>query len=305
MKYKGEKCFFCNEEFKDNDDIVVCPDCGTPYHKECYRQAGECVNHQLHESGGYWQPAKKEEVKEVKEISKIDTQDSSEEKDFVNDIEKDFMKIDLNKPFLGFDPNEDFEGAKMSEIFTFVKTNTLYYIPLFKKMKNMGSKISFNLTSFFFPYFYFANRKMWLMAIISVFVMLVLQIPSTLINLCDNISYGIFDESIIQYAQSVFHNLLEFIENNYRTIETFAIICNISSYIFRFAMCLLGNWLYYRFTIKSVNKIKNRFPDPAIRNSMISNSGGTNAINILFIVLIMLGCSLLFSFFIDMIAILM
>ena len=54
MKYKGEKCFYCNEEFNDNDDVVVCPECGTPYHRDCYKQAGSCINHQLHESGESW-----------------------------------------------------------------------------------------------------------------------------------------------------------------------------------------------------------------------------------------------------------
>ena len=31
--YLGSKCIMCGQEFKENDDIVVCPDCGTPYHR--------------------------------------------------------------------------------------------------------------------------------------------------------------------------------------------------------------------------------------------------------------------------------
>ena len=52
--YTGAKCKVCQEPFKDGDDIVVCPDCGTPYHRECYKKAGKCINDELHESGGSW-----------------------------------------------------------------------------------------------------------------------------------------------------------------------------------------------------------------------------------------------------------
>ena len=29
-RYTGNHCPVCEQEFTDNDDIVVCPDCGTP-----------------------------------------------------------------------------------------------------------------------------------------------------------------------------------------------------------------------------------------------------------------------------------
>lgn len=56
LNYKGEKCISCGLEFKDGDDIVVCPVCGTPYHRECYNKEGECINHTLHEQGKSWKP---------------------------------------------------------------------------------------------------------------------------------------------------------------------------------------------------------------------------------------------------------
>lgn len=301
MKYKGEKCFYCNEVFNDNDDVVVCPKCGTPYHRECYKQAGSCINHHLHELGESWKGTVEQPAEPAKPVINDNDNISNEQAEAF----KETLGFDLTKPFMGLDPDEDFEGAKMNEIFTFVKTNTIYYIPLFKKMKSMGSKVSFNLSSFLFPYFYFANRKMWLMALVSVFVTLFLQIPSFLISLSDNIAYGLLDESMVQYAQSVFHNLLTFIENNYHTIEIFAWVCNIGIYAFRLAMCLFANWLYYRFTIKSINKLKFRFPDTARRMSVISNAGGTNTLNIFLIALIIFAGYILIAFGIDVISFIM
>lgn len=55
--YTGAKCEYCHKVFSDKDDIVVCPECGSPYHRACFEQAGECVNHELHEKGGSWTAA--------------------------------------------------------------------------------------------------------------------------------------------------------------------------------------------------------------------------------------------------------
>ena len=37
-RYTGNHCPVCEQEFTDNDDIVVCPDCGTPYHRACWQK---------------------------------------------------------------------------------------------------------------------------------------------------------------------------------------------------------------------------------------------------------------------------
>lgn len=52
--YTGTKCISCGELFKDGDDVVVCPECGTPYHRECYLREGKCINEALHASGQSW-----------------------------------------------------------------------------------------------------------------------------------------------------------------------------------------------------------------------------------------------------------
>ena len=49
--YKNEKCPVCNTEFKDGDDIVTCPVCGTPHHRECYNKIGHCINEDKHKDG--------------------------------------------------------------------------------------------------------------------------------------------------------------------------------------------------------------------------------------------------------------
>ena len=51
MDYIGNKCPVCEQYFHSDDDIVVCPDCGTPHHRACYESLNHCANQELHQEG--------------------------------------------------------------------------------------------------------------------------------------------------------------------------------------------------------------------------------------------------------------
>ena len=42
MEFTEYKCPVCDKQFKKGDDVVVCPECGTPHHRECYEKEGHC-----------------------------------------------------------------------------------------------------------------------------------------------------------------------------------------------------------------------------------------------------------------------
>lgn len=54
--YKGNTCPVCKKKFTDADDIVVCPDCGTPYHRACWAEVGDCIHADKHAAGYEWKP---------------------------------------------------------------------------------------------------------------------------------------------------------------------------------------------------------------------------------------------------------
>jgi len=56
MDFNGQKCPACGRSFDQDDDIVVCPVCGTPQHRSCWDERGECVNAARHAEGYVWQP---------------------------------------------------------------------------------------------------------------------------------------------------------------------------------------------------------------------------------------------------------
>ena len=42
-KNVGKTCPVCKKTFVESDDIVVCPECGTPHHRSCYASIGRCA----------------------------------------------------------------------------------------------------------------------------------------------------------------------------------------------------------------------------------------------------------------------
>lgn len=70
MKYAGAQCPVCNQVFAEGDDIVVCPVCGGPHHRECYAKLGHCALLEQHEQGIEWeQPALEEEAQDAATVA--------------------------------------------------------------------------------------------------------------------------------------------------------------------------------------------------------------------------------------------
>lgn len=55
--HSDDKCPVCNNHFAQDDDVVFCPVCGTPHHRECYESLGHCFNESKHASGFEYQAA--------------------------------------------------------------------------------------------------------------------------------------------------------------------------------------------------------------------------------------------------------
>lgn len=81
MRYKDIECAVCGKKFDDNSDVVVCPVCGAPYHRECWNASGKCVHEAEHASGYRWEFPKTETE------NKADTKQHEPEQVF-NDIFK-------------------------------------------------------------------------------------------------------------------------------------------------------------------------------------------------------------------------
>ena len=54
MRYENVNCTACGELFTAADDVVVCPVCGAPHHRDCWQRTGCCAMQNEHENGYTW-----------------------------------------------------------------------------------------------------------------------------------------------------------------------------------------------------------------------------------------------------------
>ncbi|MDE6776999.1 MAG: hypothetical protein K2O52_03455 [Oscillospiraceae bacterium] len=307
-KYLGFRCIVCNEDFKENDDIVVCPDCGTPYHRNCWQKNNACVNHSLHAVGGSWQSVQNEYRKnqggkecphcgfvnlpDAKNCNacgmELYPQEQQNSTTYHNAPEGITITTPDGKqhffnaadPCCGMSPDDEIEGERLGDVASFVKTNTLYYIPLFKRFKETNRKLSFNLPCILFPYFYFANRKMWFMSILSGLLWIITSIPNILLSMLEMLTDKSY-MAMLDINERLVEPLTAFLISHESLLEQLQIPCFFLGMLLRIGLCLFGNYLYFRFVIRSVKYIRQNAPTPKIKKMLLKTEGGTNIWNVL------------------------
>ena len=161
-------CPVCNRKFEEGDDVVYCPECGTPHHRECYKAVGHCVNKGLHSSGySYYD--------EMKASQNANTLNKEAPKDegpslFQNNNENENSENAFN-PFIVPSPmqfdsvyendEQKIDGESVADFAVTIRTNIPRFIKLFKEFENKTRKFSWNWGAFFFGSLYLFFRKMY------------------------------------------------------------------------------------------------------------------------------------------------
>ena len=257
--YKKMSCVYCGEPFEENSDIVVCPECGAPHHRECWNETGHCACEEMHSEDYEWEPEKMY-IGDIK-IPPDDNSDSSSvdqgelikcprcgkdtrksqkycefcgyyifeeedpfaEKDPITDLEALFP----------FDPAEKIQGVPAGDIKRFVGNMWIYYIPRFLKMSRSRSPVSFNFTAFFTHGFWFVSRRMYLPGI-----MMILSVMAS------------------SLYQAYFASVMENLSGNRLAIGSMiSMILSALEIVIMIISGLFGNRFYMNFCTKKIKKI--------------------------------------------------
>lgn len=207
--HENEKCPVCDKLFTADDDIVVCPSCATPHHRQCYNELGHCANIGRHKEDFVYK-ADKAEPEQVHEPEESAQHSESEQN--VKYCASCGKQIDKNAPFcyscgqkqsnpdygaehmLGSVPDyndngERVDDVRVSDIVAVVKTNAQRFLRKFKS----ESRFSWNWGAFFFGPYYLIFRKMYKPGIL---VMALNLIFSLVIN-------GLYIEQITAFTSFV------------------------------------------------------------------------------------------------------
>lgn len=293
--YIGAECPVCKEKFAENDDIVVCPVCGTPHHRQCYQKNGSCAFEQQHSSGHSWSAPKHEQPHSDGEIICSSCHSSNP----ANSIFCRSCGTALNfsgasaqpgAPWAGrgavpnaftlacggLHPTEQIDGISARDLALYVGPNSHYYLPRFKAFSQQSSGLSFNLSALLGNFFYFFYRKMYLPGLLFLAAVFITYIPALLI--------------MPQWAAYVVEHLPEMLAGVTPTdpllLTEFQWVVNVLP-IQRFivmaislACSLFGNQLYYRHVIRSIKRIKENCVGMSDEQyaQMLTKKGRTNMI---------------------------
>lgn len=317
MDFLQKQCPVCSMKFQKDDDIVVCPKCGAPYHRECYDKNGRCIFPDLHKSKQSWHEVYDSSEETPPENENEDNNafivchhcgeknsshsfichkcgalldphgDDTENEDDMPDKLPSFI-ANGSSPFMffidpmgGVDKNEDFNGVTGAELAKFVRANTPYYMPLFKKLKykNTGK---FNFAAFFLTGGWYLYRKQYAMGIIISVLYFALSISRYIVTMW-------FAADLWKAAYSAV-SAAGISSPDYNDVVSWALSHNSSSelllmilpslistltFILQLVCGFVANRSYYHHCIRKISSIKKSHGSENV-DQLISEKGGVN-----------------------------
>lgn len=198
LKYENTSCPVCNRQFEEGDDIVTCPDCGTPHHRECYNMIGKCVNHGLHSSGYvYGENSKVDNTASTGEYYTPQQDEAAATPKMPAPIPMEFNPESIEKEY--GNSNETIDGVNVSDIVYFVRSNYTTFLEKFKSNKKRG----WNWSAFLFGGLYFLYRKMYAQgaALVGFVTALILGSEALIYKFAPQYSQAVQDMAM-EYAQT-------------------------------------------------------------------------------------------------------
>ncbi|MEA5050262.1 MAG: RING finger protein [Oscillospiraceae bacterium] len=195
--YQGSVCPYCGKPLTENDSLAVCPDCGTPHHRDCYAQHGRCANADKHADGFEWKPAVPVDVRRPVLCARCGRENEEAGRfcnycgyEFGSDPrEADAPDDGALTPGSLFYRNENGQPQPLSkdeliddipvgDWATYIGPSAPYYLYNFKMQQTTQRKTCFTLSAVLFPTLYFLYRKVWAFAAVSFGINTLLSLPA-------------------------------------------------------------------------------------------------------------------------------
>ena len=305
-KYYGCPCEGCGKPLTLQDDIVVCPDCGAPYHRDCYEKLGRCIHAPAHAAGYEWKfpyqeselctcPACGERTLRSESVcrccgaalppegaqepaDRADSDEHSEEFDY-STFYRQFQEtgapqVDpLRQTYqAAFGKEEVMDGIPCKDWADFIGPASPAYLSAYCRMQLSHTRTSMSFSAMLFGPFYFFYRKAWKPAFGFLAAELVVALP-TLLSMMQAtgspLTAGISSTAIVVLSRIM-------------TVFSFALVM---------LRTLYAKWLYRKSAAERIRRIRAEFPDAAQRRAVLSAQGGVSIAGVIgaFVLLMVLG----------------
>lgn len=302
-KYYGCPCEGCAKPLTLHDDIVVCPDCGAPYHRTCYKQLGQCLHANAHAAGYEWKfPYQDSELRSCPSCGESTLRSEANcrccgavlppesarqpepnpgEDAAGFDYESLYRKFEqtVTDPLhrnlrTVFGKDELIDEIPSQDWMDYIGSAAPAYLADYCRMQLQHTKVSMSFSALLFGPFYFFYRKAWKPAFAFLAAELLLTLPS-LISLMQ-LTNSPFAPAISDAALLLLSRVMTFL-----------------SFALMLGRGLYGKWLYRRSAAAQIKRIRNEFPDASKRRAVLAAQGGVSPAAVLgsFVLLMVLGAA--------------
>lgn len=281
-RFTGKLCPVCKTAFIEGDDVVVCPDCGTPHHRDCYKAIGHCGVQSYHAEGFVWNgrlPDEKESEPVRQEQIHPEPQQFSDphcaeypsgtpnqeqvNSDYGKDINRDMPEMDaLNSipdPYqsayrtirsITEDETRGADGVSSKELCYFAGKSIIHYAQAFNAFRNgvmkngklTPVKLFFNLCAGLFAPFHQFYRKMDLLGIGVLLAGILTSLPE-----------------VLTYYSNL--QIIQFDASTQSLLSTLAVVGTVLNFAVTIMLCVFGDYIYYKTCVKRIKKIRLGFDD--------------------------------------------
>ena len=300
---KNTVCEICKKtllekEGSENSDegTVVCPICGAPYHKSCYKEKSGCIYEVKHGTEfDYYHKINNNKENEVnkkeggiacKNCLYVNSKDENVCKNCGEKLDKPFSRFvkvinfdlinsskeDLRKKVLSQvgliseeDSEKEIDGISLGDLAKFTLVNSEYYVNIFKKIKKKN-KSRFNFCAFWFPAAWFLYRKQYKLGISLLVLSCIVSVVTAFIKFkyLGNITKVLFGESTMYASKNL--NVLNYlnVSENFNKLSLsqqllFFIpsICELLTILIMILSGIFANRIYLRHCVNKIKNIKN------------------------------------------------
>lgn len=303
--FEGSTCPVCEQELKQNDDIVVCPKCGAPHHRECYKTNNACAFESRHDEGFIWQKEESSEQQSDGEPLRCifcGTENPSDRL-YCTDCNRPLFHSADNvsrsnepsgdeapaNPTAGpfyvsgseiiISDSETIDDVPIGDIKRFVRNTFFYYVPTFYIMARQCKKITLNLAALFLHGLWFISRKMYILGSFLLTMQLALQFGISYFNAryIEYIEPSLLQATSENYSSVLMTSTMEYVTENPYFAMILIGLTALSYALYAFSG-LFANHIYKRTCIKRIKEINANASSAEDFNEKLDSQGGISII---------------------------
>ena len=292
-QFKGLQCSVCHQIFDSSDDIVVCPDCGTPHHRSCYKENNQCVNTEKHASGYTYEferPAyeQREQYQETNVKCPRCAAFNPGSAIFCSNCGFAMNGNESAKPFFAsgmmdfseaaYRPDEKIDDLTIEELSAYLGPNSYAFISKFKRMNDTKKPFSVNWCAMLLTGVYGGYRRQYFWAVVINILMFIFFIPYFIYTMPDALSRT---NDMLGLSYSLRFDV------DSAWFSAVYMLSSLGSFAIRFLYALFFDKLYMNNTFKKIRKIKAVHGEKPEYKQILAQAGGVKTAGGVLIILMM------------------